>query len=183
MKKIFLSIIFTLIILIGGFLIYIYSGSYDISQLTPHNALTKWIIHTTTEHSIESRLSNIEVPNLEDSTMIIDGFGHFNEMCVTCHGAPGKSPDELAEGLYPKPPRLYKFADRLEPKEVFWVVKNGIKMTSMPAFGPTHPNEKIWAITAFLTKKLGKMSPEEYQTWSKKYAEHEEEHAEESHDE
>ena len=174
MKKILASVVLTLIVLILGFVAYIYSGSYDISQLTPHNALTKWAIRTTTHHSIEARIKDIQVPALNDSSMIIEGFGHFQEMCVTCHAAPGKDADELVEGLYPKPPKIYKFADHLEPKETFWVIKNGIKMTSMPAFGPTHSDEKIWAITAFVTQKLAKMSPQEYQDWSQEYAGHDE---------
>ncbi|MDQ2862189.1 MAG: cytochrome c [Bacteroidota bacterium] len=41
----------------------------------------------------------------------------------------------------------------------------------MPAFGPTHSDEKIWAITDFLLNKLSRMSPEEYQVWMKKYSE------------
>ncbi|MEP7231601.1 MAG: cytochrome c [Ginsengibacter sp.] len=43
--------------------------------------------------------------------------------------------------------------------EAFWIIKNGIKMTSMPAFGPTHSDQKIWAITDFLLNKMNKMSP------------------------
>lgn len=44
-------------------------------------------------------------------------------------------------------------------------------MTSMPAFAPTHDDQKIWAMTAFVTQKLAIMSPEEYEAWVKKYAE------------
>jgi mono/diheme cytochrome c family protein len=35
-------------------------------------------------------------------------------------------------------------------------------MSGMPAFGKTHPDDKIWAIVAF-TKKLTNMSKEQYQ--------------------
>ena len=41
----------------------------------------------------------------------------------------------------------------------------------MPAYAPTHDDAKIWAITAFVTRKLPKMTPEEYQQWKVKYAE------------
>jgi mono/diheme cytochrome c family protein len=47
-------------------------------------------------------------------------------------------------------------------------------MTSMPAYGPTHDDEKIWAITAFVTQQLGKMTPDEYNAWLKKYADQDE---------
>jgi len=172
MKKVLVTIVLMLFILISGFLIYIFSGMYDISQLTPHNKLTKTIIGITTHHSINKRLNEIVVPeNLKDSAMIVKGFQHYNEMCVMCHSAPGGKSDEMAQGLYPKPPRLYFYAKEDDAKEFFWIIKYGIKMTSMPAFKPTHDDQKIWAMTAFITRKLPKMSPDEYKSWVEKYAE------------
>jgi len=169
MKKIILSVIITIALLFGSLTAYMYSGAYDISQLTPHNAITKWMIRTTKHNSINKRLKDIEVPKLNDSAAIADGFLHYNEMCVDCHGAPGIDPAEMAKGLYPKPPKFYKSEDMPDPDEAFWIIKNGIKMTSMPAYGPTHSDKKIWEITDFLLNKMNKMSPEEYQVWIKKY--------------
>ena len=113
---------------------------------------------------------NVVPGNIKDTSLIVVGFKHYNEMCVGCHGAPGVKPYELAEGLYPKPPELFKHADEGDAQEFFWIIKNGIKMTSMPAYGPTHDDTKIWAITAFVTQQLAKMTPEEYKSWSEKYA-------------
>jgi mono/diheme cytochrome c family protein len=171
MKKIILTIILTLGILAAALTAYMYSGTYDISQLSHHNALTKWMIRTTTHASINKRLKTIEVPELNDTANFAEGFEHYNEMCVMCHGAPGIDPYEMVEGLYPKPPKFYRSDDMPDPDEAFWIIKNGIKLTSMPAFGPTHSDEKIWAITDFLINKMNKMSAEEYQEWAKKYSE------------
>ena len=35
-------------------------------------------------------------------------------------------------------------------QEIYWLVENGAKMTGMPAFGPTHDEEAMWNITAFV---------------------------------
>ena len=171
MKKIIFTVIITLLVFLSGFMIFIYSGTYDISQLKPHNTITKWIIETTKHQSINKRLKGIQVPPMDDSTMLIKGFAHYNEMCVTCHGGPGIDPGDLVKGLYPKPPKFYKSDDLPDTAEAFWIIKNGIKMTSMPAYGPTHSDEKIWAITDFLLNKLSKMSSDDYQQWIKKYSE------------
>jgi len=174
MRQIILTVIITFAAAALLFFIYIESGAYDISQLTPHNGLTKWVIRTTTHHSIDKRMENIVEPSsLNDSSVIIEGFRHYRDMCTMCHGAPGTRPEEMAEGLYPKPPLIYKHKEQEDPKEFFWIIKNGIKMTSMPAYGPTHADERIWAITAFVTGKLNKMTPEEYAGWVKKYGEEE----------
>ena len=157
-------------VLICGFFIYISSGIYDISQLTPHNKFTKSIIGITTHSSINKRMKGIVVPgNITDTALIVMGFKHYNEMCIGCHSAPGQQPNEMTQGLYPKPPELYKYSKEDDAQEFFWIIKYGIKMTSMPAFKPTHDDEKIWAITSFVTQKLGKMSSSEYSEWLKKY--------------
>jgi len=171
MKKILITIAATFIVLIAGSLIFISTGMYDISQLSHHNKLTLSMIRMTTHSSINRRMKENVVPaNLKDSDMIITGFKHYNEMCVSCHGAPGVKPNEMVEGLYPKPPEIYKHSEEDAAQEFFWIIKNGIKMTSMPAFKPTHDDKKIWAMTAFVTLKLATMTPEEYQAWVKKYA-------------
>lgn len=172
MKKVFLTIILTLVVLVVAFLLYILSGTFNASQMSPHKAITQWIIDKTMQHSIEKRLKGIKVPALTDTTMIAEGLSHYNEMCVICHGGPGIEPSEMTKGLYPEPPRLYK-ADMPRPEEAFWIIKNGIKMTSMPAFAPTHSDDKIWAITAFMLNKMNSMSPTDYQEWMKRNPEQE----------
>ncbi len=171
MKKIILSVIITIVVLIVLFVIFIYSGAYNVSQLTHHNPVTQWAINTTVAHSIDSHDKDIKVPPMNDTTKLQEGFSHYNEMCVSCHGGPGIQPDDLAKGLYPEPPKFYKSNDMPDTAEAFWIIKNGIRFTSMPAFGPTHSDQKIWAITDFLLNKLNKMTPQEYTQWKEKYAE------------
>lgn len=169
MQKQILSIIITLLIIVLLGIIYIYSGSLNIAQVRENAFLTK-VFSTAKDRSISKRIQNITIPNLEDSASFKIGFVHYNAMCATCHGGPGIDPDELSKGLFPAPPKFYKSNDMPEPAEAFWVIKNGIKFTAMPAFGPTHDDDKIWAITAFLLNKMNKMSPEEYHNWQNEYA-------------
>lgn len=64
--------------------------------------------------------------------------------------------------MRPMPPHLTEAAAHWEPKEVFWVVKHGIKMWGMPAFGPAHDDEALWGLVAFV-KQLPGMTPEAYE--------------------
>lgn len=164
MKKTILTVISTIAVIIILLFIFMYSGTFDISQ-KEDNSFSKWALNTAKNQSINKRIKDIKVPPMNDSAMLRMGFLHYNEMCATCHGGPGISPDELSKGLFPAPPKFYKSDDMPEPAEAFWIIKNGIKFTSMPAFGPTHDDEKIWAITDFLLNKMNKMSPAEYKEW------------------
>ena len=68
--------------------------------------------------------------------------------------------------MRPDPPDLHEIVDNREPRELFWVIKNGIKMTGMPSFGAAEvPDREIWSIVAFL-KKLPTVSPENFKTWT-----------------
>jgi mono/diheme cytochrome c family protein len=49
----------------------------------------------------------------------------------------------------------------VDPRQAFWVIKHGIKMSAMPAWGLSHDDATIWSIVAFL-KKLPDMTPEQY---------------------
>ncbi|MCI0453643.1 MAG: cytochrome c [Candidatus Dadabacteria bacterium] len=156
----------TLIILIAiGFLIYIYTGVYNIAATVPHSKLTLWIFNTTMERSVKYHAKGIEAPRLDES-LVQTGFNHYSEMCEGCHGKPGLSPSEMKTGFYPEPPDLTKGLEKWSPSELFWIIKNGIKMSAMPAFGPTHSEEELWAIVAFLGR-LPDLSPEEYQAMEK----------------
>ena len=144
---------------------FIYSGLYDVSASNPDRGLIRWALVTTQERSVHRRVEalkgKIVVPNLEDPQRIRTGLVHYHEMCTPCHGAPGVNISEIGQGLNPDPPELSDVG-RDAPEETFWVVKNGIKMTGMPAFGVTHTDDEIWAIVAFL-RRMGKLSPQEYQ--------------------
>ena len=149
-------------VLIIGFILFLESGIYNISAMVPHNKLTLWVIRTLKDNSIEHRSKDVKVPdNLNDSSLVKLGFSHYNEMCVGCHGAPGIPSNEIGKGLYPHPPNLAHSAKEMPPSELFWITKNGIKMTGMPAFGKTHSDDKIWAIVAFM-EKLPNMTKEQY---------------------
>ncbi len=168
MKNVLLTILFTLLFLVIIFTVYIFSGTFDPSQIKHHKPITEKIIGITLEHSINKRIKGIVAPNLQDTSLFSVGISHYNEMCVVCHGGPGLKPSELAKGLYPEPPVFYKSDDMPKPDEAFWIIKNGIKMTGMPAFGPTHEDKQIWAITAFMLNKMNSLSPAEYQEMLKK---------------
>lgn len=140
-----------------------YSGAVDVAATHHPSAFMRWFFQTTRSHSVTARAKGIQVPNLGAPGLISIGAHHYQEMCVSCHAAPGVEPSEAAQGLEPPPPELYKgpAMTRAAAAETFWVVKNGIQMTGMPGFGKTHDDKKIWAIVAFV-KRLHGMTPAEF---------------------
>ncbi len=150
MKFIFkLIVLLVLVVIAAG--AWVWSGQYDIGADSPHWQLTRQAIDTLRERSIETRAEKIRVPDLDDPALLSEGAEHYAEMCTGCHLAPGMDESELRKGLYPRPPNLTRFAPA--PAEAFWVIKHGIKMSGMPAWGKTHNDQKIWAMVAYLQKQ------------------------------
>ena len=58
--------------------------------------------------------------------------------------------------------RTYRKAE-IDPRTAFWVIKHGIKMSAMPAWGSSHDDPTIWSMVAFL-RKLPELSPEQYKS-------------------
>ena len=112
------------------------------------------------DRSIAVRIKDVQVPPLDDPELVADGAEHYAAMCAGCHLAPGIKQSELREGLYPQPPNLTERIDA-GPAEKFWIVKHGIKMSAMPAWGKTHDDRSIWGIVAFL-QRLPELTAEQY---------------------
>jgi mono/diheme cytochrome c family protein len=134
----------------------IYLGLPDIAATTPHWKLTEWVLSTTMENGVRRRAARIAVPDdLDAPERIHSGASDYDEMCAACHAAPGVESAELAKGLLPPPPELTEEADGWSPAELFWIIKHGVRMTGMPAFGPTHSDRRIWDMVAFLRQLPG----------------------------
>lgn len=164
-----LAILLTLLVLGVGGLIFMYTGAYNVAATEDHTAVGRWILNTGQERSVAVRAGEVADPPPVDADMLDHGFEHFRAMCVECHGAPGVERGENGKGLTPTPPELSEEAAEWSAKELFWITKHGIKMAGMPAFGPTHSDEEIWGLVAFL-QELDGMTAEEYAQWEARFA-------------
>jgi mono/diheme cytochrome c family protein len=149
------------LILVAAGAAFVWFGGYNVGADVPHWAITGKIIEATRERSMTVHAEHIAVPgSLDLPQRIADGAGLYDEMCTGCHLAPGKVDSELRRGLYPQPPDFpSEGIDDLQT--AFWVIKHGIKLTSMPAWGKSHTDEQIWTMVAFLQQIKG-MTAERY---------------------
>lgn len=140
--------------------IFAWSGIYNPGADSPHWKITYSLLQAARERSIEHYASSVSIsPALNDPQLILKGAGQYSAMCTSCHLAPGMKDSELRPGLYPQPPNLSKVS--VDPREAFWVIKHGLKMSAMPAWGASHDDTTIWSMVAFLQKLPG-MTPEQY---------------------
>lgn len=155
------TVVAVLLVLVLGVVAFIYSGVYNVAATDPHLGIVRWALSTTQARSVRARGEDVADKPPFDAALVSHGFDHFDAMCVECHGAPGVERGEYGKGLNPEPPELSEEAAEFSDAELFWITKHGIKFTGMPAFGPTHSDEEIWGLVAFL-RRLEDMSAEDY---------------------
>ena len=139
----------------------IYLGAYDVAADVPHARPVVWLLELARDRSIAVRARRILVPtDLGDSARIAAGAGLYDDMCSGCHLAPGMERTEISRGLNPRAPELERRSG-LTPAESFWIIKHGVKMTGMAAWGRTHSDTLIWDMVAFL-QRLPALTPDQY---------------------
>ena len=161
-----------LLALLAVVAVAIYAGLYNIAADVPHTPAVYWLLETVRDRSVAARARDIVPNDLDDANRISKGAGQYAEMCSGCHLAPGMKRTEISRGLYPRAPELRRKTN-LTPAEQFWVVKHGVKMTGMPAWGVTHDDDLLWDVIAFV-RKLPELTPEQYETLVKNAPKHEE---------
>ncbi|HEX6210407.1 MAG TPA: c-type cytochrome, partial [Methylomirabilota bacterium] len=103
----------------------------------------------------------IHTPPLDDDALVLKGAGHYEGGCRPCHGAPGSPRPAIPMQMTPKPPDLASRAAAWKPRELFHIVKHGIKFTGMPAWPAARRDDEVWAVVAFLVRMPG-LEPDAY---------------------
>jgi mono/diheme cytochrome c family protein len=157
----FLAGLAALAVLAGA--VAVYFGVYDVAAVDQHLVPTYWLIYTNMERSVHERAKGVRAPSLDDPARAERGVSLYREHCLRCHGAPGVAPESFALGLNPVPANLAHTSRERTAAELYWTVKNGLKMTGMPAWEFRLGEEELWDVVAFL-KALPQLSPADYRS-------------------
>lgn len=161
MRGVLATLLAVLLLTVAGAFAFIYAGVYDVAANQPHWPITYWAMETIRKQSVKVRASDIvPPPRLIDDGRVLAGTEHYAAHCASCHGAPGVPRSDLAKRLYPLPADLTHAADRYTPGQLFWILKNGIKMSGMPSW-MDHSDDELWATVAFL-ERLPPMKEADY---------------------
>jgi len=147
--------------------IFFFGGFYDAAAIDEQPAVVDWALVNVRSASIARHATQTPPISLDDPATIQAGARAFEARgCVNCHGAPGVNWAKFSEGMRPYPADLKETAPLRTAAEIFYVVKNGIKMTGMPSFGSIQvPDDEIWKIAAFV-KKIPTATDADYKAWT-----------------
>jgi mono/diheme cytochrome c family protein len=87
--------------------------------------------------------------NLQAS--IEEGDKVYATDCTMCHGSDGRTPTDNGRWMYPRASDLTsRDVQEYSDRELFWIVKNGIRLSGMPAFGKVESDDHIWNLVHYV---------------------------------
>ena len=142
-----------------------WSGVIHIGASTGHWAITDWFLHWAMRNTVRTHAAltvdrkDADLPR--DAAQLVSAAGHYAAQCAVCHGAPGEQPSPVIQAATPPPPDLAKTSDSWSGRQLFWIVKHGVKFTAMPAWPVQDRDDEVRLMAAFVAR-LPDMEADEY---------------------
>jgi mono/diheme cytochrome c family protein len=132
----------------AGFLV-----QHGFSARQKPTAIEAFIARSLRRLSVPSSQRNAKNPVPLTSKVLAQGRAHFADHCATCHGNDGRGKTTIGQNLYPKVPDMWaKETQLLSDGEIFYIIKNGVRLTGMAAWGEDSPEGDLenWHLVHFI---------------------------------
>ncbi|MDH0868318.1 c-type cytochrome [Mitsuaria sp. GD03876] len=146
----------------GGAVAFVWFGAYDVSATGPHLQPVHSLLEFALKRAVQRRAdAHPPPPDLLTAERVMQGAACFRDRCVACHGAPGVAPERFSLGMQPVPSSLIEATRHWRRQDLYWITRNGIKMSGMPAWEYRLDDGELWAVVAFLDA-LPLLTPDQY---------------------
>lgn len=116
-------------------------------------ASKRWIIARAARKSVPLE-PNATAADQENGDML------YGMDCDACHGKDGRHPTATGQWMYPRVVDLGSSeVQGWSDAELFWIVKNGVRFSGMPAFGKVQSDKEIWDLVRYVRSLGGKAAP------------------------
>jgi mono/diheme cytochrome c family protein len=151
MRKFLVGLILGLIAVPAGVYLYFASGRAPVATSAPPIPFEKTLASIALHARLDKEMPK-SVPITADEAAYVAGAQIYKEHCAVCHGLPGQVQTAIAQGMFPKPPKLMEGTGVTDdpPAESYWKVAGGIRMTGMPGFDKTLSTTQMWQVSLLL---------------------------------
>jgi len=119
------------------------------------------LMRSAVRASVRRASPSLPSPPPATQQAIVAGGKLYLMGCTGCHGELGK-PYAEEQAHYPPVPQLPHTGSQYSEAEIAWIIKHGIRMTGMSAYGPFYNDNQLWALAAFV-RRINNLSPAELQ--------------------
>jgi cytochrome c553 len=154
-------IVATLLGLFAAGMLFAWSGVFNIAASSGHWPVTGWFLHWTMRNSVKTHAALTVPADATDAAGLVSAAGHFANACAVCHGAPGQRPSPTMQAATPPAPSLAINATHWTDRQLFWILRHGVKYSGMPAWAATDRPDEVRRMVAFV-RRLPTMRVDEY---------------------
>jgi thiosulfate dehydrogenase len=151
MGKFLIGLIVGLIVIPVCVYVYFSSGTAPVATSSTPMPFEKMLAKTALNARMRKEMpKSSPIPAEEGAFMA--GAQVYKDNCAVCHGLPGQPQTAIAQGMFPKPPKLMEGTGVSDdpPEETYWKVTGGIRMTGMPGFEKFLSSTQIWQVSLLL---------------------------------
>lgn len=144
-------VVLIIVIVIAGAVLYM-AMSFSMSALEQPGVTETFVATRMRDWSI-SRAARRPLPAApeQNEENISKGSAIYGMACANCHGQDGRNPTPIGKSMYPRVPDLGSpDIQRMSDRELFWVVKNGVRLSGMPGFAKIEDDGQIWCVVYYL---------------------------------
>ena len=112
--------------------------------------------------AIPVRYAQMKNPVASNESTGTEAMAHYADHCAVCHANNGDGKTMFGKGMYPRPPDLRASdTQQMSDGELYWTIKNGVRLSGMPAFGdPGDDDLESWKLVTFI-RHLPQLTPAE----------------------
>lgn len=151
------------ILAIGAILIF-RLGEHGLSARNQPSSLESFLADQARVMFIPVKARKLENPLPPAPVLVARGRDHWADHCATCHANNGSGDSELGKNLYPRAPDMRGARTQsLSDGELYYIIRNGVPWTGMPAWGNADLGDldsETWALVLFI-RHLPKLSAAE----------------------
>jgi len=150
-KGILLGIVLGFVLIFVGAYMYFASGQAPVTTNSPEMPFERKVAKLAL-HAYLGKVPHPNPPVPVDEANLLAGAKVYKEDCAVCHGLPGEPHNAIGNGMFPKPPLLFRGVGVTDDDawESYTKASGGIRMTGMPGFKDRLSDTQLWQVTVLL---------------------------------
>lgn len=149
MKSYIAGVLSALILVPVALAAYFFAGLAPIGSDGKPSALESTVMSFAVRTSVRRHANEIGSMPAASEQAVVAGGKLYMDGCAGCHGELGK-PFHEDRVNFPPVPQFTTVGTRYSQTEIAWVIKHGIRMTAMSAYGRFYTEEQLWQLAVFV---------------------------------
>ena len=157
------------IVALGGVLAFSMILRHGFSARDEPTALEAFFARRVRHLAVPRAAREMTNPVKLNEDVLSEARAHFADHCASCHGNDGRGQTTIGRNLYPRAPDMASpKTQSLSDGELFYIIKHGLRLTGMPAWGEDTPEDdhESWNLVHFI-RHLPDITPVEIEEMKK----------------